>query len=428
MVSVKSTRENQSTQLYNELLNKGQEVETRLKMLGSLSHTEGVPGIWRAVHTEADRRGKSLLTGFMEEAGLTVHEDPFGNLFGRLEGEVKETVLVGSHVDTVKDGGLYDGACGVVSAISAVKALRKAGLKPHYSIEVVGIEEEEGSRFDLSYPGSHAIIGGLPLSALEIRDDEGNVLREVMEQGGYDWRNIAGADRRGDVIEFIELHVEQGAVLDREQISIGLVENITGMVQFTVTITGEQNHAGATPMYMRKDPMVRAAALMLRLTEEVKAISQTGVITFGEVEVHPGVSNVIPGRVTFSIDLRDGNGASLLQEEETVKRCAAEAESEGFGVEVVMYSHEDPVPLNQDMIGSLEDACREAGFTYKRMNSGAGHDSMVIGREIPTCMIFVPSKGGISHSPQEYTSPEDLGRGVEVLGRLLVKRAHAYKR
>ena len=408
---------------YHEIQDRGPAIEEKLRQLGSVSDTPGVPGVWRALLTDSAFRGKALLAGWMEEAGLTVREDAFGNLYGRLEGQVPETILVGSHVDTVKDGGLYDGACGVVTAIEAIGILAKQGWKPYYSVEVVGLEEEEGSRFDLSYPGSHAIVGKLPLEALDICDEEGICLRTLMEEKGYDWSRLPEADRRGQVKEFMELHVEQGAVLDRDGLSIGLVENITGMVNFSVTVTGEQNHAGTTPMYLRKDPVVKTAELILKLTEKVRAISSTGVITFGELQVHPGVANVIPGNVCFSIDLRDGNRSALLEEEAAVAEILRGADGDGFRVEQRMFNHEDPVPMDAELVDCLESCVQEAAIPYKRMNSGAGHDSMIIAWEIPTCMIFVPSVNGISHSPKEYTRPEDLGRGCEVLGRMLVKRA-----
>lgn len=408
---------------YHDILNKGQEIETRLAELGAVSKTDGVPGIWRAVHTDSDYRGKALISKWMEEAGLKVREDCFGNLYGRLEGRVSETILTGSHIDTVKDGGLYDGACGVMTAVSAVGALVKAGWKPYYSVEIVGIEEEEGSRFDLDYPGSRAIVGRLSVEELSIRDENGTVLRELMEEKGRDWKGISEADRRGEVREFIELHIEQGAVLDRKRLSIGLVENITGMMRIDVTISGEQNHAGTTPMYLRKDPLVKTAELILNMTERVKKISFGAVITVGQLELQPGSANVIPGQVHFVIDMRDSDKEALRQAKETVEAVIFAAEDDGFGVECNVYSYLEPVPLNRQLIESLEDAAREAGAAYQRMNSGAGHDSMIIAGEIPTCMIFIPSVDGISHSPQEYTRPEDLSWGCEVLGRLLVKRA-----
>ncbi|MBQ8590673.1 MAG: M20 family metallo-hydrolase [Firmicutes bacterium] len=408
---------------YHETLDRGSEIENRLNELGKISDTPGVPGIWRAILTDSDFRGKSLIRSWMEEAGLNVREDVFGNLIGRLEGEVPETIMVGSHVDTVKDGGKYDGACGVVTAIEAVGALVKNGWKPYYSVEVVGIEEEEGSRFDLSYPGSYALVGKLSPEELAICDEEGTALKDLMEERGYDWKNIAKADVRSYVKEFMELHVEQGAVLDREGLSIGLVENITGMVDFDVTVHGEQNHAGTTPMYLRKDPMVKTAELILKLTEAVKSISSTGVITFGEMQLHPGVANVIPGSVHFIVDMRDGNREALLKEESAVAEILSAASGDGFDVEFKMYNHEDPVPMDSVLVDDLERCVQEASIPYKRMNSGAGHDSMIIAWEIPTCMIFIPSVNGISHSPKEYTKPEDLGRGCEVLGRMLVKRA-----
>lgn len=408
---------------YKEILGRGQQIEDRLRQLGAVSETPGVPGIWRAMFTDSDFRAKSLLRTWMEDAGLSVREDCFGNLYGRLEGQVPETILVGSHVDTVKDGGLYDGACGVVTAIEAVGALAKSGWKPYYSVEVIGFQEEEGSRFDLSYPGSHVIVGKLAEEELNICDEKGVCLKDLMGEHGYDPKKLPEADRRGQVKEFMELHVEQGAVLDREGLSVGLVENITGMMNFDVTITGEQNHAGATPMYLRKDPMVKTAEVILKMTEAVKEISPTGVITFGEMQLHPGLKNVIPGSVHFIIDLRDGNGPALLKAQAAVEALLKDAESDGFQVEYKAYGYEPPVPMNARLVDGLEDCVREAEVPYKRMNSGAGHDSMIIAWEIPTCMIFVPSVDGISHSPKEYTKPEDLSCGCEILGRMLVKRA-----
>ena len=195
------------------------------------------------------------------------------------------------------------------------------------------------------------------------------------------------------------------------------------MVDFDVTVHGEQNHAGTTPMYLRKDPMVKTAELILKLTEAVKSISSTGVITFGEMQLHPGVANVIPGSVHFLVDMRDGNREALLKEESAVAEILSAASGDGFDVEFKMYNHEDPVPMDSVLVDDLERCVQEASIPYKRMNSGAGHDSMIIAWEIPTCMIFIPSVNGISHSPKEYTKPEDLGRGCEVLGRMLVKRA-----
>ena len=176
-------------------------------------------------------------------------------------------------------------------------------------------------------------------------------------------------------------------------------------------------------MYLRKDPMVKMAEIILKATEAVKEISSTGVITFGEMELHPGLKNVIPGSVHCIIDLRDGNGPALLAEQTAVEAILDEAAAEGFGVEYRSYGYEPPVPMNAELVDALEMCAREAAVPYKRMNSGAGHDSMIIAWEIPTCMIFVPSVDGISHSPKEYTKPEDLSRGCEILGRMLVKRA-----
>ena len=409
---------------YLKIADLGRVIEERLAKLAAA--TTGEHGIWRPVYSEADRTGRAMVKEWMEKAGLQVKEDAVGNLFGRIPGRLGDgggTVLAASHIDTVKDGGKYDGAAGVVTALSVAEALLKEGWQPDRPVEVGAFVEEEGSRYSLSYLGSRAVMGEIGPQELACEDGEGISLADAMTRAGYHPER-AGEARRTDVKEYIELHVEQGPWLERQGITIGAVENIVGLAFFEVTIKGEQNHAGTTPMKLRKDPAAAMAAIMDRLTTGIPEISQTAVITVGSIKLHPGISNVIPREASFSIDLRDG-AKDLHDKEkafvmETIEKVVQER---GLEVEINRPCDEPPAALNQEMISDLVDAVEEAGLSCVRMNSGAGHDAQVFSATVPACMIFIPSQKGISHSPLEYTKPEDLGAGALALAGLLQRRA-----
>ncbi len=397
-------------------------IERRLNELAEATTSER--GIWRAIYLDSDRVGKKLVRRWMEEAGLETYEDGLGNLFGRLEGQVKETVLVGSHIDTVKDGGRYDGAAGVVTAISAVGELIKQGWSPYYTLEVAALEEEEGSRYPLAYIGSRSILGVMEAEELDYADEAGIPLSKAMREAGYDPQGLIGV-RHPHLKEYVELHVEQGPYLDQKGIPIGIVENIVGLSVFEITVTGHQNHAGTTPMNMRKDPVAAAAGMIVSMTEEIRKISDSAVLTVGEFSVKPGVSNVIADQARFTVDMRDGELRYLRQGKEMLERHVEELRDRGFGVSVLYPCDEPPAALDPAMIADLEQAAAELEIPYVRMNSGAGHDAQVFAQELPACMIFVPSVDGISHSPKEYTRPQDLSQGCRVLAQLLRRRTAA---
>ena len=395
----------------------GNWIEARLTELADCSQKEG--GIWRAAYTPEERAGKALLAAWIREAGLDLHEDAVGNIYGRLEGRKKKAILVGSHMDTVKDGGKYDGAAGVVIGIAALGYLKSMGYKPEYSIEVVGLLEEEGSRYASSCHGSRAIAGTLKEEDLKETDSQGISFAEAMQREGYSPDRMKEA-RREDLAAYIEVHIEQGAVLEQGNRQIGIVEGIVGIVNYDITIRGRQNHAGTTPMELRRDPVVQAAGL-IALTEKVCRDQGDTRATFGKLETFPGMQNVIAERVFLTLDMRDGSREALKEQESWFLQRLEDIRAAGFQVEAVRTQWSDPVKMDGGLTELAQRAAEEEGFSSLRLSSGAGHDAMVFAEKIPAAMIFVPSVGGISHNPQEYTTEEGLQAGFSVLCRLLQK-------
>jgi allantoate deiminase len=395
-------------------------IEERLCELADSTRTDGE--IWRSAYTKEDAHAKELVKVWMAEAGLSVREDAVGNVFGRVQGNTPGTVLVGSHLDTVKSGGKYDGAAGVVSAIAAVGQLAKKYGKPEKTVEVVAFTEEEGSRFGTAFFGSMAVMGMLTNEDLQQKDAEGVTIEQAMELAGYMPGKLNDA-KRDDIESYIELHVEQGPVLDQKGISIGIVESIVGCITHSITIKGMQNHAGTTPMRQRKDPVVAAARFIDRITSYAENESGTATLTIGKISALPGMANVIAKEVSLSIDLRDGNREKLLRINEFIHGAIKDIESNGYKVVVETPIYEMPVMLDAGLIGLLAQVTEETGISAIRMNSGAGHDAQIIAKTVPACMIFIPSKNGISHSSDEYTSAEDLTAGLVVLKGLIKKLA-----
>jgi len=327
--------------------------------------------------------------------------------------------LVGSHLDTVKNGGKYDGACGVISALAAVKKLIKRGIKVKKSIEVVALVEEEGSRYEIGYVGSRAMIGALTQDDLKETDTDGISLSKAMENAGYDPRLIHEA-ARSDIAAYIELHIEQGPVLDLSNAKVGIVENITGLFSWMIEIKGTQNHAGTTPMAVRKDPVCVAAQFICDLTEQAKLISNTATVTVGKIQAFPGVSNVIADRVQLTVDIRDAYKEKLLEIDLYLTNALKAIETHGFTVCAKNMCREMPAKLDTDLTEMLADTSNKIGLEFIRMNSGAGHDAQLFAEKFPACMIFIPSRDGISHSPLEYTSVEALDDGLKLLEKVLL--------
>lgn len=351
----------------------------------------------------------------MRALGLAVEVDAAGNLLGRWETGEGKAVLAGSHLDTVPSGGKLDGALGVVGALHAVAQLQRQGFTPSRPVWIAAFMDEEGPRFGAAFFGSRAFAGEDVTPLGERVDVAGRTLAEAMREHGHELERVAGACRIGDVHAYLELHIEQGPVLEAEGIEIGVVTSIVGLRGFRVRLRGQANHAGTTPMALRRDAFAGAARIALELRDFARG-RENVTANVGEVSVRPGASNVVPGLVELTIDTRTTTPAGIAELErvvaETVERIARE---EGLEAELEPTFAVEPLELDAGLVAAVERAAAHEGARSRRLPSGAGHDATVIGRYVRAAMIFVPSEGGISHSPAERSSPEQLELGVRVL-------------
>lgn len=357
----------------------------------------------------------------MRALGMTVEIDAAGNLLGRWDVGGGAPLLIGSHLDSVPSGGHLDGVLGVVAAVHAVALLQERGYEPPRPVWIAAFMDEEGARFDTALFGSRAFAGE-DLSDLGERLDAAGVsLREAMERAGYDFDRVAESARVREVGAYLELHIEQGPVLDHEQLEIGVVTSIVGLRGFRVRMAGQANHAGTTPMRLRRDAFIGAARVALALREEACG-RETVTANIGKITVAPGGANVVPGLVDFTIDVR----ATTLSELETIvgfihATVARVAEEERLEADLQPTFALEPLHLASEIVDAVERAARSETNAVRRMPSGAGHDAQVIGRYVPAGMLFIPSRGGISHSPCEETLPRHVELGVRVLAQTITE-------
>jgi hydantoinase/carbamoylase family amidase len=406
----------------------GTRLHDAIAELAGFNDDPAAGGITREVYTPTYAAALERVMDWMRAAGLEVRLDAVGNLFGRWTGSDPETaiVLTGSHVDTTLNAGRYDGVLGVLGAIQAIHALRAAGARPRRSIEVVAWAGEE-PRFGTGCVGSRAAAGDLERSDLDrLCDRAGVSMADALREAGFEPDRLADARIDPASIDaLVELHIEQGAVLETGGESIGVVTAIAAPHDFRVTLHGAATHAGATPMELRRDALAGAAEAMLvieRLAQQSPSGSTVG--TVGVLRVRPGAINVVPGEVELDVDVRDSDLAAREQVVSSILAAAEEiAERRGLAADVTPIVDDVPVACDPRVVEAAEAACRELGFAHRRMASGAYHDAMIMGRRVPIGMVFVPSAGGVSHHPDEYTAPEDLDRGVQVLAGTLARLA-----
>jgi hydantoinase/carbamoylase family amidase len=369
-------------------------------------------GVSRFAWTDELAQANAWLVGRLEELGLETEIDAAGNVFGRWEEGEGTAVLVGSHLDTVPRGGRYDGALGVLAALDVVRALKRSDASLRRPLWVVSFNDEEGSRFQTGMLGSRAFVGDLDLEDWRRRG-----VAEAMAGAGFDFDRLGEARGSERVGAYLELHIEQGPVLEHEGIDLGVVTGIAGLLGLRVTLTGEANHAGTTPMAVRRDALAGAARVVLGLRDEARTRGNM-TTNVGILSVAPGGFNVIPGTAEFCIDVRAGDSEAFRGAEafvrETLERVADE---EQLGLEVAETHRKPPTPLDPELQDLLASAAEAEPATFRRIPSGAGHDAMVLAKHVPAAMLFVPSRRGVSHSPDEYTSPEQCERGARVLGR-----------
>ncbi|RHW34652.1 allantoate amidohydrolase [Lysinibacillus yapensis] len=374
-------------------------------------------GVSRLLYTKEWVEGQHALKEWMEAEGLEARFDEIGNLYGTLKGKnTDETVLTGSHVDTVKNGGRFDGAYGIIAGILALKYLKKHFGEPLRNIEVVSMAEEEGSRFPYSFWGSKNIVGLAKREDVEdIKDFDGVPFVEAMNNAGFGFRDESKGPRE-DLKAFVEVHVEQGSVLETEKIPVAVVNNIVGQRRYTVELIGEANHAGTTPMGYRKDAVFAASQMIHEIISMARETGDPLVTTVGKFEAQPNIVNVVPGKAIFTIDVRHTDKEAILSfTEKMTARMQEISKEHEVEMNIDLWMDEDPVPMDPKVVELIEKQCRENGLNYKVMHSGAGHDSQIFAPVVPTAMLFVPSLKGISHNPAEFTEPKDVAEGVKGL-------------
>ncbi|WP_033012653.1 hydantoinase/carbamoylase family amidase [Geobacillus kaustophilus] len=395
----------------------GERLWQRLMELGEVGKQPS-GGVTRLSFTAEERRAKDLVASYMREAGLFVYEDAAGNLIGRKEGTNPDAtvVLVGSHLDSVYNGGCFDGPLGVLAGVEVVQTMNEHGVVTHHPIEVVAFTDEEGARFRFGMIGSRAMAGTLPPEALECRDAEGISLAEAMKQAGLDPDRLPQAARKpGTVKAYVELHIEQGRVLEETGLPVGIVTGIAGLIWVKFTIEGKAEHAGATPMSLRRDPMAAAAQIIAIIEEEARRTGTT-VGTVGQLHVYPGGINVIPERVEFVLDLRDLKADVRDQVWNAIAaRAETIAKERNVRLTTERLQEMPPVLCSDEVKRAAEAACQKLGYPSFWLPSGAAHDSVQLAPICPIGMIFVRSQDGVSHSPAEWSTKEDCAAGAEVL-------------
>ena len=394
-------------------------LERRIKELSAYgANADG--GVDRVAYSQADIEARKYIMGLMQNLGLQARVDAGGNIFGRRVGENESLppILFGSHTDTVPGGGNYDGQAGVITALEVIQLLNVAGITTHRPLEIVVFSNEEGGLI-----GSLVFTGSLQPTALDVVSHSGLTISEGIRAIGGDPDSLEAARiQPGDITAFVELHVEQGGVLDKSDTDIGVVEGIVGIRDWNVTILGTANHAGTTPMDRREDALVAGARLVLAVNEAATARDGSQVATVGRIAAFPGAPNVVPGRVEMSLEIRDLDAevmdAVFADVEAAAAEIAADTGTVISFVPVDIASH--PALTDERMRRIIAQAAEDRGLSYKRMPSGAGHDSQNLVPIAPTGMIFVPSVGGFSHSPKEFTHAQDLANGADVLARTIL--------
>ncbi|MEK6780677.1 MAG: M20 family metallo-hydrolase [Bacteroidota bacterium] len=370
---------------------------------------------YRVAFTKGDQEGRAWFINIMKKAGLQVSIDFAGNIIGKRNGKnpLLHPIAFGSHIDMVPDGGNYDGCVGSIGALEIIEVLNDSNTVTEHPLEVIIFSNEEGGTI-----GSMAMAGHLTTEGLKQVSQSGLTMADGIKAIGGNPDSLQYSIRKkGEIKAFLELHIEQGGILEKENVQIGVVEGIVGIVHWEVTVDGFANHAGTTPMNMRKDALLAASKLVIAVDEVINNVPGNQVGTIGKMEVMPGAYNVIPGRVTMGLEIRDLSYekiGSLYRDIE--KRAATIAAASGTTITFQHQANESTPALTDKILqGKIAASAKALGYTYKFMQSGAGHDSQEISWIAPVAMIFVPSVSGISHSPKEFTKGKDMANGVKVL-------------
>lgn len=402
----------------------GARAVARCDALGIAPYSDMEGGLYRGYLTPAYVAAQEVLAGWMEAAGMTVRRDAATNLVGRYEGEAPgaPALLIGSHLDSVRDGGRYDGPLGIMLGIECVAALRGQGRCMPFPIEVYAFGDEEGSRFPAAMLTSRAVAGTLDASALEIADAEGVTLEQALISARVSTSLAANGEylnaRRepGSTLAYLEAHIEQGPVLEADGLAVGTVTGIAAQLRYTVTVKGMAGHAGTTAMRLRHDPLAGAAAMVLAVEQIARSDNSGVVATVGSIEALPGAANVIPGEVRFTVDVRAGEGARRDRVAEAIlDRIAEIADARDLDVAIECIHDLPASPCDPALMDLMDEALIAAGQPVRRLVSGAGHDAMNMAALCPTAMLFIRCKGGVSHNPAEHVESADAEVALQVM-------------
>ncbi len=393
-----------------------QRIEEHIELLSQFTATPG-EGVTRLTYSKEDLQARNYLKARMLEYGLSVSEDGFGNIFGKLEGTLPDapSVIVGSHFDSVPNGGAYDGTAGVVVGLEVAALFKEHGVKPAYPLEIIALVEEEGSRFGGGLMGSRGMMGLLTAEDFKTLADKDGVLAEAaMAEIGLNPLN--GKKRDPETIKaFLELHIEQGPILEERDIQIGVVEAIVGLTQLEVTVQGQAGHAGTTPMERRSDALVAAAQIIADLPGLAVDDGNGTVITTGRLTVFPNGANVIPDKVVFTIDIRSGKEVHVQSAVRKAKELIASKNGNGIHTSTEQLLYIAPKELDEGIRSLLKETSDTLAIPYCPINSGAGHDAMVFSDFTACGMVFIPSKDGLSHCPEEWSDAQHLADGTTIL-------------
>ena len=391
----------------------GQRLMDRIMALASISPIEG-GGNCRLALTDEDKEGRDLVITWMKDLGLEVSIDVVGNIIGVWNVGSGASVMTGSHIDTVRTGGKYDGNLGVLAGLEVIESLQQAGITPPRPISVGVFTDEEGARFAPDMLGSLVFVGGLSVEeALDIRAIDGPRLGDELQRIGYAGNTPCP---QTPPHAFVELHIEQGPLLEANGVRFGAVTGVQGISWQELTIVGQSNHAGTTPMRLRKDPVVVVAEVAKFLHDLALRYGGNQVCTVGKIDVHPSLINVVAAKATMTLDVRNTDEMLLRKAEEEISSFIADiAKREGVTTSVRTLARFEPVQFDQRVIDIVHRHATDLGETVQYMPSGAGHDAQMLARVCPTAMIFTQSKDGLSHNAAEYTSPEDLEDGANIL-------------
>lgn len=398
-----------------------------IEELAAISDAEA-PAVTRIVFTPTDLRARSWLRARCQDAGLSVRTDPIGNTFARWNGSdaTAPAVGTGSHIDAIPNAGKYDGVVGVLGGLEAIRTLQRGGFRPKHSIELLLFTSEEPTRFGIGCLGSRLLSGSLiPEAARILKDKEGATVDEVRERAGFRGNLQEVKLRKGYYHAFVELHIEQGPLLEREQIPLGIVTNIAAPASLRITVEGAGGHAGAVLMSERRDALCAAAELILAVENVARASNAIDTVaTVGICEVFPGAVNSIPSRVHLTVDLRDTSlarrDAALRAIEVAIANLRAQRQ---VSIAVEFVNADAPAECAPVIVGGLSESCKKHALPFSLMVSRAYHDSLFMSRIAPAGMLFIPCRNGYSHRPDEYASPEDIGRGVLILAETLRRLA-----